>query len=376
MRTWLRHEEAAIYSSKGISSFVQLWKGIAAVWSLWRTLNRCADFKLTEFQGCAGSTQLVGLHRKRYMSSRYLGLLLIWWQLFVGASHGQGLAEVDPPFEEFAKGVQAFNAGDLPGAKRIWEDLLMQFPQRPELLNNLAVLSVVSGDSGGASLLLAQALKHPPAYASVHANWKKLSTSGELKPELALIAGWPRSGVRVSVVQRSKPMPPAPVENLLDEQDLEAAEERWLAKVKVNALLEHEDGGRSTSGIADDGELGKRELELALLQWKADWASRDVAAYLKWYSKDFAPAGGMSLGAWEAQRRAHLVGAKRIAVQVDVRRVEPGPLPNSEWIHMVQHYSSKTFADVTLKSMLWVRTPAGWQILRETAAPYRAKRAK
>jgi len=298
------------------------------------------------------------------MTTRQRANFLVCGALLAAAAHGQASTQADPPVDEFHRGVQAFNAGQLADAKRIWEALLTLFPNRPELLNNLAVLSLENGDPQSASFLLKQAVQQSPAYASIDANWKKLSKARDPKPDLALVQAWPQPGIRVSVIPARTFWPLASLEAEIE--DLEADEDFLSADASVNVAREPPEAeAKPSTGMPDTA------LKLALEQWMSHWISRDVVAYLRWYSADFTPAFGASRSAWETQRRTRLTNARRIALQMQAVRTEPGPSPNTQWLHMVQHYQSATYSDVTEKSMLWVQTPDGWRILRESATPYR-----
>ncbi len=309
------------------------------------------------------------------VSGRSSLIVALLWQL-VGSAYSQETPQALNVADEFSQGVRAFSAGQTSSAQQIWERLLVQYPQRPELLNNLAVLFNRNGDREQAFYFLARAVKSQPSYASVANNWRKFNFAETEALELSLVQEWPRSGSLVSLLPAA-PVPavqPSPFRALLDEaikaEDQRLAEmaaqrtaEKPSAAVPAKPSLSSELAAQEARALLDAG------LELALKQWTASWKSRDVDKYLKWYAPAFKPNDGLSREQWEKQRRTRLLAAQQIELQVRVVKAEPGPLPDSQWVHVIQHYRSRLYQDVSSKSMLWRKSSEGWLILRELTGP-------
>lgn len=343
----------------------------------------------------------------------------------MSSAHAQDRGQTPELPDDFAQGVRAFKAGELGDAQRIWERLLAQYPQRPELLNNMAVLRLKNGDRDQAFYLLARAVKSPPFYASIAANWQKFSNVGDRPLELSLISEWPRSGQVVPLLPApAETDQPSPLRALLEEAIL--AEDQRLAAMNAEkarggqpvvrdliAQLQDKpapvidqpirprlsapplpppalpaaapsssllpEPSPNTASVktavpprsrADAGtEPLDGGLEQALRQWMAHWQQRDVEGYLKSYAPAFKPSEGLTRPQWEKQRRTRLSAAGQIDLQIKVVKFEPGPLPDSQWLQVVQRYRSRVFQDVSSKSLLWRKSSDGWFILRELQGP-------
>ncbi len=60
-----------------------------------------------------------------------------------------------------------------------------------------------------------------------------------------------------------------------------------------------------------------RDVTLAVQAWAKAWSSKDMAAYLGAYGKDFDPPGNQSRSTWEAERRKRITGKSSISVKLD-----------------------------------------------------------
>jgi ketosteroid isomerase-like protein len=56
---------------------------------------------------------------------------------------------------------------------------------------------------------------------------------------------------------------------------------------------------------------------LAVQAWAKAWASKDMAAYLGAYGKDFDPPSSQSRSVWEAERRKRITGKSNISVKLE-----------------------------------------------------------
>ena len=74
------------------------------------------------------------------------------------------------PQMRFWQGFLYEQLGQTQAAKPVYQALIEEFPELPEPYNNLAVLSAADGDLGMARLLLEQALRANPNYATAHDN--------------------------------------------------------------------------------------------------------------------------------------------------------------------------------------------------------------
>jgi ketosteroid isomerase-like protein len=101
--------------------------------------------------------------------------------------------------------------------------------------------------------------------------------------------------------------------------------------------------------------------------WVAAWSARDVDRYLAFYAKDFAPGGGLTRAAWEAQRRARLSGASSIQVAVRDVRIEAEGADRAT-VRFTQDYTSGSYRETGTRKRLVMRRDDGrWRIVSEGA---------
>lgn len=109
-------------------------------------------------------------------------------------------------------------------------------------------------------------------------------------------------------------------------------------------------------------------LQQALEQWRSDWASRDTAAYLSHYARNFA-ADGKNYEAW-AQHKQRVNGNKSW-IKVGLSNVSMFAYPENPGMVVVsfdQDYASDTLSNHMKKRQYWQKTQRGWQIIYEGAA--------
>jgi adhesin transport system outer membrane protein len=103
--------------------------------------------------------------------------------------------------------------------------------------------------------------------------------------------------------------------------------------------------------------------------WAKAWQSKDVNAYIAFYSPMFKPEQG-SYEAWEASRRERLRSASRIEVQIsDIQVVPSFDDPNVYDLTFVQRYRSNNYQEQSKKTLTWKSQAGKWQIIRERNVP-------
>ncbi|KAA3654936.1 MAG: channel protein TolC [Proteobacteria bacterium] len=100
--------------------------------------------------------------------------------------------------------------------------------------------------------------------------------------------------------------------------------------------------------------------------WAAAWAAKDYDAYRAYYGAGFAPADGLSMAAWEKQRRVRLAKQGSISVGVAELRVEKLG-PDMAATVFRQTYRANDYQDVVTKRLEWARVDGRWTIQREIA---------
>lgn len=110
----------------------------------------------------------------------------------------------------------------------------------------------------------------------------------------------------------------------------------------------------------------KASIEAAIEQWRSDWASGNVEAYLSHYSSDFE-GRGMNKAQWSDYKRS--VAAGKTFINVDL--LDLGVLgypdePNMVVVTFAQDYKSNNFKARARKRQLWRQNGVGrWQIAYE-----------
>lgn len=118
---------------------------------------------------------------------------------------------------------------------------------------------------------------------------------------------------------------------------------------------------RTTDSEALEAQIAKRTSA-----WAAAWASRQVGAYLDFYSADFTPEGGLSREDWVRQREQRLAKAQQISV--DIRNPQVlSEASDSVIVTFRQLYAADTYSDASEKTLEWRKEGDHWRIVRERA---------
>lgn len=110
----------------------------------------------------------------------------------------------------------------------------------------------------------------------------------------------------------------------------------------------------------------KTEIAAMVNAWADAWRTKNLDAYLKFYSDKFAPEG-MSRKAWVSQRKQRItgqsgsIGLMLEAVKIDVN----GKVAQVEFL---QHYSNGKFADHMTKVLILINDQKQWLIVKESVA--------
>jgi outer membrane protein assembly factor BamE len=119
---------------------------------------------------------------------------------------------------------------------------------------------------------------------------------------------------------------------------------------------------------ADEAAPVETNTEIAAMvnAWAEAWRTKNVEAYLNFYSDKFAPEG-MSHKAWVSQRKQRITGQSGSiglmfeAVKIDVN----GKVAQVEFL---QHYSNGKFADHMTKVLILINEQKQWLIVKESVA--------
>ena len=259
----------------------------------------------------------------------------------------------------FTRGLVLVHLNRNDDAARAFADMTRDFPDLPEPYNNLAVIYAQQGDYDKARAALEKALATHPSYAVAHENlgdiYAALSAAAynralsldpnnaPVRAKLTLVnqlEGLADSGASVAARTAPivEPVRPAPVA---------------ATPVAAPAAAPAAPAGPDTAGVTQ-----------AVQSWAAAWSARDADKYLAFYAREFAPEGGASRQAWEAQRRERIGKAKSIKVAVSNVKVAPLDAGRIK-VSFQQDYQSDTLSNRSTKVLEMAQAKGQWLIRRE-----------
>jgi ketosteroid isomerase-like protein len=275
-------------------------------------------------------------------------------------------------------------AGRTAEAITTFQKLTEDFPELPEPYNNLAVLYAGQAQFDKARAALEMAIRTNPSYATAHENlgdvYAKLASQAysralqldagntAVQPKLALIRELFSTGPRArggAVVAAAPAAAPAPAPAAA-RTPVAAPAPATVAKAPapaVAALTPAPTPAPAPAAAAASG-AGSKDVEAAVQAWASAWSTKDMGGYLGAYGKEFDPPGKQTRQAWEAERRARIVGKSKISVQVSDLHVAVNG--NRAVARFKQAYSADALHVTSRKTLELVRSGDRWTIVRES----------
>ena len=223
--------------------------------------------------------------------------------------------------------------------------------------------------STGQAQAQAQALaKAPSAPAPVTATATQAVSSSTTAPAQASVVA---AAATAQPVASAQPATATPVTETASPPATEPkAETKTTAKAEPKAETKAETKAVAT---ADAGQAAKAdtptaanvaEVEAAVHAWAKAWAAKDMANYLAAYSPNFQTPGKQSRKAWEAERRARIVGKRSISVNVaDLTITTQNDRATARFR---QHYRADTLNVSSRKTLQLELRKGQWLIVSET----------
>ena len=304
------------------------------------------------------------------------------------------------PQMRFIKGVVLTEAGRTAEAITTFQKLTEDYPELPEPYNNLAVLYAGQSQFDKARAALEMAIRTNPSYATAHENlgdvYAKLASQAysralqldanntAVQPKLALIRELFSNGGRTgaaamhpgTAVAAAAPGPaartaaathlPAPgvAAAPAHPAPAPAAKPAPAPAPVVAAAAPAPSAPAAAAPAAGDAKAATREVESAVHAWATAWASKDMGSYLGAYGKEFDPPGRMSRTAWEAERRARIMGKSHISVQISELSVAVHG--DKAVAKFRQAYSADALKVSSRKTLDLVKSGDRWKIVRES----------
>lgn len=256
------------------------------------------------------------------------------------------------------EGVFLVENGDRAAAKKVFDGLLLDHPDAPDVLNNLAVLYASDNDPERAIQILEQAITSHEVYGTVFQNLRRVYeslASEAYRQALRPLGAAPEPPVVGLELVRIWSSPSVMAEDAEEVVDL-------LPSAGIGApVLAEPVPATITQSVEGRDEAVLR----ALGAWAQAWSEQDVEAYLATYARRFTPADGSSRDVWARQRRQRLVAPTRIAVSIEqVRISEREGLVEARFR---QSYRSDRFSDSVTKVLSFVREDGAWRIASEVS---------
>lgn len=219
----------------------------------------------------------------------------------------------------------------------------------------------------------AQALaKAPRTPAPVTATATQAVSSSTTAPAQATVVA---AAATAQPVASAQPATATPVTETASSPATEPkAETKTIAKAEPKAETKAETKVETKAvATADAGQAAKAdtptaanvaEVEAAVHAWAKAWAAKDMANYLAAYSPNFQTPGKQSRKAWEAERRARIVGKRSISVNLaDLTITTQNDRATARFR---QHYRADTLNVSSRKTLQLELRKGQWLIVSET----------
>lgn len=294
----------------------------------------------------------------------------------------------------FLKGLIFTEQGNTKDAVAIFQKLTEDYPDLPEPYNNLAVIYAAQGQYDKARSSLELSIRTHPSYATAYENlgdvYSKLasqaydkalqldSSNSAAQNKLALVrelvSGTPRAtasaGAKPVVVAAAAPQPkpatPVPAVSAAKPASPEPRPETKPVAIPANPAPVAKPAEKTSEKLAPKSAAhSDEEILKTVSAWAEAWSNRNADAYLSFYAKNFQTPKGESRGDWEKLRRVRVTTPKSISVETESPKITLDGAQAK--VRFRQHYKSDTLSANSMKTLVLVKTGAGWRIQQERA---------
>ncbi|XAH22198.1 tetratricopeptide repeat protein [Xylophilus sp. GW821-FHT01B05] len=303
------------------------------------------------------------------------------------------------PQMRFLKGVIQTESGKPNDAITTFTALTQEYPELPEPYNNLAVLYANQKQYDKARTALEMAIRTNPSYATAHENmgdvYAKLASQAygralqldanntNVPPKLALIrelfAPAPARGAGTKVAAAtpapaaapSAPAAPAPVVKPVPAPTPAPAPAPAAptptpspapAPAPVPAPPPAPEAAKPEA--AAPAKQQREDVEAAVRAWAAAWQARDMKDYLAAYAKEFRTPAKQTRAAWEAERKARIMG--KSSIKVGISNLNVTVQGNKATARFRQDYSADTLNVTSRKTLELIKSGDQWLIVQES----------
>jgi tetratricopeptide (TPR) repeat protein len=255
----------------------------------------------------------------------------------------------------FTRGLVLVRLNRNDDAAKAFTDLTRDYPQLPEPYNNLAVIYAQQGDYDKARDALEAALATHPSYPVAHENLGDIYAAlaaAAYNRALALDPNNASAKAKLALVSQ--------LDSLADSGATIAARAPTAVASAAPAVATTPPASSAPAAPA----VNTGDLTQVVQAWASAWSAKDVDKYLSFYAPEFAPEGGTSREAWEAQRRARI--AKPREIHVAVSDVKATPVADDRvQVEFKQDYTSDTLSNHSIKVLELSQVGGQWRIRRE-----------
>lgn len=262
----------------------------------------------------------------------------------------------------FLKGMILTQQAQREKAITVLSKLTEKHPSLPEPYNNLAALYASTGQYDKARATLEAGMRTHPAYANLYENlgvvYAKLASQAYDKALLTTTTANTDQAKLALVHSLSTDAPSAKVQGMIVAVAPTPVESRPVDSVKPPPPKTEPQQAETSDTTADREVISK-----ALFDWATAWSNQDVKKYLGFYASDFKTPRGKSRKAWEAERRARIVGKSRISVTIQSPQITVSG--NTATVKFKQGYKSNRLSVSSRKTMVFVKSKGEWKIRQE-----------
>jgi tetratricopeptide (TPR) repeat protein len=268
----------------------------------------------------------------------------------------------------FLKGVVLTELKRTGEALAVFAKMTEDYPELPEPYNNMAVIYAQQNQYDKARQALEMAIRTHPSYATAHENLGDIyarlasqaydkalqldSSNASAKNKLALI-----HNLVTTVPVKTKSAQPAPTETPVD------VVKPPVAPPNPPSASPPEVKPTPTEATPAANEAEVRVITQAIDAWAGAWSRKDMSAYLAAYAKTFAPPGGQSRTAWEAERRKRILKPGNIKVSYENLTITVAD--DSATARFRQNYASGGFKSAASKTLQLMKQNGRWLIQQE-----------
>ena len=297
-------------------------------------------------------------------STQWRGLVIVSFALSALCAPNAWACE-GPSDQTFSSAYALIQAGSLEAAQAQLESLLSPNFSQPEVLNNLAAIAHLKGDTAQTLHWLNKAASVRPTYASILNNLALLSKKNQAAwAPLQLISGLPCKPARFTAMTLAEGKAYVAPPTKIPPYDIDV-----LSLLALPSDLSQDQSPANARQTVSDKGVQYGPLSLAVRAWAAAWRRQSPKDYLHYYASsfDFSSTGAKNRAQWELLRTKSLTRYQRIELELSgVQMLTLDPDLAQVSFHQRWRANAKTTLE-SRKVMTWKFEGGRWLIVAEHA---------